>query len=68
MRKKMVGILKNIGQIQLIFHVHILGTYVHQCAKYEVSKIKSVARTVHRRHQMTPHDSQFMIVQAHWHF
>ena len=30
-------------------HVHILGTYVHICARYEVSVIKPVARrTVHR--------------------
>ena len=29
-------------------HVHILGAYVHICARCEVSVIKPVARTVHR--------------------
>ena len=38
--------LNNIGHIDLIFHVHVLGTYVHACAKYEVSMINPVA--VHR--------------------
>ena len=33
-----------------LIHVHILGAYVHICAKYEVSVIKPVdRRTVHRR-------------------
>ena len=33
-------------------HVHILGAYVHICARYEVSVIKPVARrTVHRWYQ-----------------
>ena len=32
-----------------LIHVHILGAYVHICAKYEVSVIKPVdRRTVHR--------------------
>ena len=30
--------------IDLIIHVHILGAYVHVCARYEVSLIKPVAR------------------------
>ena len=35
-----------------LIHVHILGAYVHICAKYEVSVIKPVdGRTVHRQWQ-----------------
>ena len=41
--------LKNTHCINLIIHVHILGAYVHICARYEVSMVKPVARmTVHR--------------------
>ena len=60
--------LKNKGQINLIFHVDILGKYAHVSTKYESSMIKPVARkTVHRRQcQVTTatHDGQSMIVQA----
>ena len=35
-------------------HGHILGAYVHMCARYEVSVIKPVAgRTVARKTKMT---------------
>ena len=34
-----------------LIHVHILGAYVHICAKYEVSVIKPVDRTVQRWQQ-----------------
>ena len=45
---------KNIGNIDLIFHVHTLVAYMHTCAKYEVSIIMPVARkTVQRQCQMT---------------
>ena len=46
--------LKNLGHIDLIFHVHVLAAHVHKCEKYdEVSMIKTVARrTVQRRHRM----------------
>ena len=39
-----VFLKKNTDYIDLIIHVHILGTYVHVCARYEVSLIKPVAR------------------------
>ena len=69
---------KNTGHIDLIIHVHILGAYVHMCARYEVSVIKPVARGLStddtntnndntgRQHRM-PHDGQFMISYAHRH-
>ena len=38
--------------IDLIFHVHILGVYIHKFARYKVSMIKAVTgRAVHRRCQ-----------------
>ena len=40
--------LKNICNIDLILHVHTLGSNVHLSARYEVSMIKSVAKIVHR--------------------
>ena len=33
---------KIVDQIDLIFQVHTLRAYVHMCARYEVSRIKSV--------------------------
>ena len=48
---KMATISK-ICHIDPIFHVHILGIYVHISARYEVSVINAVTGTaVHRRHQ-----------------
>ena len=36
------------NRLYSLIHVHILGAYVHICAKYEVSVTKPVDRTVHR--------------------
>ena len=43
---------QNYTSESLIFDVHILGTCVHICTKYEVSTANHVARrTVHRQRQ-----------------
>ena len=62
---------KKIHNIDLIFHVHILGIYIHILAGYEVSIIKVVpgdSCTQMMQMQMqtwmqttTPHDRQSMI-------
>ena len=58
---------KNVGHIDLIFHLHTKGTKVRIYAQYETSKVKAVARTtVHGsqcRTTMMTHDGQSMITR-----
>ena len=49
---------KSVGQIDLIFHVDVLGAYVRMCTRFEVSMVKSVAiHTVHRQRRQLRQDN-----------
>ena len=51
---------KNVCCIDFIFHVHVLGVYVHVYAIYEVSMVKPVAKSTINKQRQCPKRQHMM--------